>query len=249
MNSTAAITATPSDGYFVKSIIVTTDGAAQTFDYDSAEKYQPGEVTKDDIQITKDTLVQVIFAEKPTVTFGGDTHITVTAKQGNKTLSTGDHVEKYSGDIVFTATPDDGYETDNWNVTGWTNVNGAENDNTTYTRSGSIESNVDVHATSKALPQYDFTLSVDSLGDEGDGGTVSAKITRKGMSAYEQENLEAGTHSFYRDSNITITRCRAQATAYRTGPSTARPRRIPQQARRCTICRMKRRFRFALSSW
>ena len=58
MNSTAAITATPSAGYFVKSIIVTTDGAAQTFDYDSAETYQPGEVTKDDIQITKDTLVQ-----------------------------------------------------------------------------------------------------------------------------------------------------------------------------------------------
>ena len=205
MNSTAAITATPRDGYFVKSIIVTTDGAAQTFDYDSAEKYQPGEVTKDDIQITKDTLVQVIFAEKPTVTFGGDTHITVTAKQGNKTLSTGDHVEKYSGDIVFTATPDDGYETDNWNVTGWTNVNGAENDNTTYTRSGSIESNVDVHATSKALPQYDFTLSVDSLGDEGFGGTVSAEIPRKDMSTYKREDLDAGTHSFYRDSDITIT--------------------------------------------
>lgn len=203
MNSTAAITATPSDGYFVKSIIVTTDGAAQTFDYDSAEKYQPGEVTKGDIQITKDTLVQVIFAERPTVTFGGDTHITVTAKQGNKTLSTGDHVEKYSGDIVFAATPDEGYETDNWTVTGWTNVDG--NDNTTYTKSGSIESNVDVHATSKALPQYDFILSVNSLGDEGDGGTVSAEITRKGMSTYKQENLDAGTHSFYRDSDITIT--------------------------------------------
>ena len=206
MNSTAAITATPSNGYFVKSIIVTTDGAAQTFDYDNAQAYQSGKVAKDDIQITKDTLVQVIFAEKPTVTFGGDTHIHVTAQQDSKMLNTGDHVEKYSGDIVFMATPDEGYETDNWNVTGWTNVNGAENDNTTYTRSGSIESNVDVHATSKALPQYDFTLSVDSLGDEGDGGTVSAEITRKGMSAYEQENLEAGTHySFYRDSDITIT--------------------------------------------
>ena len=203
MNSTAAITATPSDGYFVKSIIVTTDGAAQTFDYDSAEKYQPGEVTKDDIQITKDTLVQVIFAEKPTVTFGGDTHIHVTAQQGSEMLNTGDHVEKYSGDIVFAATPDEGYETDNWTVTGWTNVDG--NDNTTYTQSGSIESNVEVHATSKALPQYDFALSVDSLGDEGDGGTVSAEITRKGMHAYEQENLDAGTHSFYRDSDITIT--------------------------------------------
>ena len=205
MNSTAAITATPNDGYFVQKIMVTADGATQTFDYDNAQAYQSGKVAKDDIQITKDTLVQVIFAEKPTVTFGGGTHITVTAKQGNKTLSTGDHVEKYSGDIVFTATPDDGYETDDWNVTGWTNVNGAENDNTTYTRSGSIESNVDVHATSKALPQYDFILSVDSLGDEGDGGTVSAKITRKGMHTYEQKNLGAGTHSFYRDSDITIT--------------------------------------------
>lgn len=205
MNSTAVITATPSNGYFVKSIIVTTDGAAQTFDYDNAKDYQPGKVTKDDIQITKDTLVQVIFAEKPTVTFGGDTHIHVTAQQDSKMLNTGDHVEKYSGDIVFAATPDEGYETDNWNVTGWTNVNGAENDNTTYTRSGSVESNVDVHATSKALPQYDFTLSVDSLGDEGDGGTVSAEITRKGMSTYKQENLDAGTHSFYRDSDITIT--------------------------------------------
>lgn len=205
MNSTAAITATPNDGYFVQKIMVTADGATQTFDYDNAQAYQSGKVTKDDIQITKNTLVQVIFAEKPTVTFGGDTHIHVTAQQDSKMLNTGEHVEKYSGDIVFTATPDDGYETDNWNVTGWTNVNGAENDNTTYTRSGSIESNVEVHATSKALPQYDFTLSVDSLGDEGDGGTVSAEITRKGMRAYKQENLEAGTHSFYRDSDITIT--------------------------------------------
>ena len=203
MNSTAAITATPSNGYFVKSIIVTTDGAAQTFDYDSARKYQPGEVTKNDIQITKDTLVQVIFAEKPTVTFGGDTHIHVTAQQDSKMLNTGDHVEKYSGDIVFAATPDEGYETDNWTVTGWTNADG--NDNTIYTQSGSIESNVEVHATSKALPQYDFTLSVASLGDEGDGGMVSAEITRKGMSAYEQKNLDADKHSFYRDSDITIT--------------------------------------------
>lgn len=203
MNSTAAITATPNDGYFVQKIMVTADGATQTFDYDNAQAYQSGKVAKDDIQITKDTLVQVIFAEKPTVTFGGDTHIHVTAQQDSKMLNTGDHVEKYSGDIVFAATPDEGYETDDWTVNGWTNVDG--NDNTTYTQSGSIESNVEVHATSKALPQYDFTLSVDSLGDEGDGGMVSAEITRKGMRAYEQEKLEAGTHSFYRDSNITIT--------------------------------------------
>ena len=158
-------------------------------------------------------MVQVIFAEKPTVTFGGDTHITVTAKQGNKTLSTGNHVEKYSGDIVFTATPDEGYETDNWTVTGWTNVDG--NDNTTYTQSGSIKNNVEVHATSKALPQYNFTLSVDSLGDEGDGGTVSAKITRKGMSAYAVTDSKDGTLTVYRDSVVTFTA--EPNTGYKTG--------------------------------
>ncbi len=56
MNSTAAITATPNDGYFVQKIMVTADGATQTFDYDNAQAYQSGKVAKDDIQITKDTL-------------------------------------------------------------------------------------------------------------------------------------------------------------------------------------------------
>ncbi len=75
-----------------------------------------------------------------------------------------------------------------------------------YKLNGPITANQTVVVTAAEIPQYDFTLSVDSLGDEGYGGTVSAEITRKGMRAYEQENLEAGTHhSFYRDSNITIT--------------------------------------------
>ena len=44
MNSTAAITATPNDGYFVQKIMVTADGATQTFDYDNAQAYQSGKV-------------------------------------------------------------------------------------------------------------------------------------------------------------------------------------------------------------
>ena len=203
MNSMVTITATPNDGYFVKSITVTTDGAVKTFDYDNANDYQSGAVTGNDIQITKDTLIQVLFAAKLVVSFDGDGHITVTAQQGSTELANGGYVEKYSGDIVFTAVPAKDWETDDWNVSGWTNVNG--NDNTTYTQTGSIQNNVDVHVTAKEIPKYDFTLSIDSLGDEGYGGTVSAEITRKGMSAYEQDNLDAGTHSFYRDSDITIT--------------------------------------------
>ena len=84
-----------------------------------------------------------------------------------------------------------------------------------------------------------------------DGGTVSAEITRKGMRAYEQENLEAGTHhSFYRDSDITITA--VPNAGYRVqdwtiNGTTAADTAVKQEAEQ--LCRVKRRFRFALSSW
>ncbi len=124
-----------------------------------------------------------------------------------------------------------------------------ENDNTTYTQSGSIESDVEVHATSKALPQYDFTLSVNSLGDEGDGGTVSAEITRKGMSTYKRENLDARTHSFYRDSDITITA--VPNAGYRVQDWTINGQTTADTAVSKTLSNLhdETTVRFALSSW
>ena len=70
--------------------MVTADGATQTFDYDNAQAYQSGKLAKDDIQITNDTLVQVFFAKKPTVTFGGDTYADITAQTSS--LNTGELV-------------------------------------------------------------------------------------------------------------------------------------------------------------
>lgn len=202
LNSKVTISATPKVGYFVQNIVVTVDGKAQTTNYDTAENYQAGAVRLEDIEITKNTSIQVNFAPKPVVNFTGDEHITVTAKQGDNELTSGQCVEKYSDYIVFTATPKKDYETADWSVTGWTQEKPAANDNTTYTKQGEITSDVTVSVTAKAIPPHSLTLSVRELGGGVTGGTISANITRKALSDYNA--TITGTGDFYRDSNIAI---------------------------------------------
>ena len=155
-----------------------------------------------------DTLVQVFIAKKPVVKFTGDENkITVTAKQGDKELTSGDWVEMSSGDIIFTATPEKGWETAGWSVTGWTPENNTANDNTTYTQSGPITDNVNIHVTAKEIKQYKLNLSVQDLGGGTYGGTVSANITRKQLEEYKDSITATTSDSkeFYRDSDIVIT--------------------------------------------
>ena len=207
LNSKVTIRATPTEGYFVKDIVVTVDGKAQTTNYDTADKYQAGAVTLKDIEITKDTSITVNFAKKPVVTFAGDGNIIVTAKQGNNELTSRDWVEKFSDDIVFTATPKKGYETEGWNGLTYSAVDNAANDNTTYTQSGPITGDVNIRVTAKEIKQYNLKLSVQALGDNEYGGTVSANITRKQLSEYN-DPITATTsaeENFYRDSDIVIT--------------------------------------------
>lgn len=156
-----------------------------------------------------DTLVKVFIAKKPVVKFTGDENknITVTAKQGDKKLTSGDWVEMSSGDIIFTATPEKGWETADWNVIGWKQENNNANDNTTYTKSGPITGNVDIQVTAQKIPEYNLKLSVQDLGDNEYGGTVSANITRKQLEKYTDSIPEgtSGNKNFYRDSDIVIT--------------------------------------------
>ena len=154
-----------------------------------------------------DTLVTVTIAKKPVVTFSGEGKITVTAMQGVNQLENKHWVEMSSGNIVFTATPEKGWETADWSVTGWKQENNTANDNTTYTQSGPITGNVNIHVTAKEIPQYKLNLSVQDLGDGTYGGTVSANITRKQLSEYN-DPITATTsaeENFYRDSDIVIT--------------------------------------------
>ena len=200
-DSTITVKAEPAVGYYVKSITV----GGQKFDYDAQSSYKPGAREETIENITADTTVTAAFGKKPIIVFSG-TYADVTAQ--DISLTSGGYVEKYLNQLKLLATPDFGYELTAWTVNGNAIASGIEQkpeEKQLYKLNGPITADQTIVVTATEIPQYNFTLSVDSLGDEGDGGTVSAKITRKGMSAYEQENLEAGTHSFYRDSNITIT--------------------------------------------
>ena len=128
-------------------------------------------------------------------------------------------------------TPGKGYETADWNVSGWTQEKPAANDNTTYTANGEITSDVTVSVTAKAIPQHRLTLSVRELGGGVTGGTVSANITRKALSDYDDTITESG--DFYRDSNIAIVPqpeegYRVQSYAWNVNGTTGSGETIPE---------------------
>ena len=201
-DSAITITAEPEEGCYVKRLTV----GGKTFDYDSQNTYQSGTRTETVTNITADTAVTAVFGKEPVIVFSG-TYADITAQNGS--LNSGSFVFMHTPMLEFLAAPHFGYELTAWTVNGNAITSGIEQkpeEKQLYKLTGPITADQTVVVTAAEIPQYDFTLSVDSLGDEGYGGTVSAEITRKGMLAYERKNLEAGTHhSFYRDSNITIT--------------------------------------------
>ena len=201
-DSAITITAEPEEGCYVKSLTV----GGKTFDYDSQNTYQSGTRTETVKNITADTAVTAVFGKEPVIVFSG-TYADITAQNGS--LNSGSFVFMHTPMLEFLAAPHFGYELTAWTVNGNAITSGIEQkpeEKQLCKLTGPITADQTVVVTAAEIPQYDFTLSVDSLGDEGDGGTVSAEITRKGMRAYEQEKLEAGTHhSFYRDSDIKIT--------------------------------------------
>ena len=201
-DSAITITAEPEEGCYVKSLTV----GGKTFDYDSQNTYQSGTRTETVKNITADTVVTAAFGKEPVIVFSG-IYADITAQNGS--LNSGSFVFMHTPMLEFLAAPHFGYELTAWTVNGNAITSGIEQkpeEKQLCKLTGPITADQTVVVTAAEIPQYDFTLSVDSLGDEGDGGTVSAEITRKGMRAYKQENLEAGTHhSFYRDSDITIT--------------------------------------------
>lgn len=200
-DSAITITAEPEEGCYVKRLTV----GGKTFDYDSQNTYQSGIRTETVKNITADTAVTAVFGKEPVIVFSG-TYADITAQNGS--LNSGSFVFMHTPMLEFLAAPHFGYELTAWTVNGNAITSGIEQkpeEKQLYKLTGPITADQTVVVTAAEIPQYDFTLSVDSLGAEGDGGTVSAEITRKGMRAYKQENCAAGTHRFYRDSDITIT--------------------------------------------
>lgn len=200
-DSAITITAKPEEGCYVKRLTV----GGKTFDYDSQNTYQSGTRTETVKNITADTAVTAVFGKEPVIVFSG-TYADITAQNGS--LNSGSFVFMHTPMLEFLAAPHFGYELTAWTVNGNAITSGIEQkpeEKQLYKLTGPITADQTVVVTATEIPQHSFTLSVNSLGDEGFGGTVSAEITRKGMHTYEQKNLGAGKHSFYRDSNITIT--------------------------------------------
>ena len=201
--SKVTITATPKEGYYVKSIKIVAGNTSTTLmEETSKETYQSGRVTEEISSVTQDTVIDIEYAAKPTVTITSNDNVTITAEQGGETLSD-NWVEKYSGAIKFTAEPTTGYEIDTRNVQGWEKVDSTANDNTVYTQNGPITENVTINVQTKEIPKCKLTLSVKELGGTTNGGTISANITRKALPDYNAE-ITTETGEFYRNSNIAI---------------------------------------------
>ena len=167
------------------------------------------------------TTINVQFVKKPVISFSptattADAYGSVTAN--NSPLSGGTVSYGSKENIVFTATPKVGYEVDTWTVNNKT-VNGtpvANSDNQTYTytpdATTGITSDVTVEVSFKALPKATVEFSVVDKNNETDGGfdgSVTASVTRKGMTTYAEYKTANSTTStqtlnVYRDSVVTL---------------------------------------------
>lgn len=167
------------------------------------------------------TNIKVTFVKKPVVRFsvtpeGETAHGTVTAN--GMEFSGGTVPYGYKNNIVFTAKPEHGYEVDSWTVTGVDNPKGtpvANSDNQTYTYTPGAEGitgDLTVTVSFKALPKATVEFSVVDKNNETDGGidgSVTASVTRKGMTTYAKDKTANSTTStqtlnVYRDSVVTL---------------------------------------------
>ena len=149
------------------------------------------------------------FVKKPVIKITTPTNGTVTANGMELSESTVPYGS--TKDIVFTATPEVGYEVDTWTVTGVTNPKGTpdpNSDNQTYTytpdATTGITSDVTVEVSFKELPNAKVNFSVVDKNDADSGGldgTLKAVVTRYGTAT----TYDSGTIAdVYRDSVVTF---------------------------------------------
>ena len=167
--------------------------------------------------VNKNIIIVATFVKKPVVTFTAGNKGTIEVSNG-PSVSGGTVPYGYKNDIVFTAKPEHGCEVESWTVNG-TAVNGQKvenSDNQTYTYTPNAEtgitSDLTVTVSFKALPKATVEFSVVDKNNETDGGfdgSVTASVTRKGMTTYAEDKTANSTTStqtlnVYRDSVVTL---------------------------------------------
>ena len=166
------------------------------------------------------------FVKKPVIKITTPTDADGTVTANGMQLSESTVPYGSTKDIVFTATPKVGYEVDTWKVkVGDANpitltsdqiTKVANSDNQTYTytpdATTGITSDLTVTVSFKALPKATVEFSVVDKNNETDGGfdgSVTASVTRKGMTTYAEDKTANSTTStqtlnVYRDSVVTL---------------------------------------------
>lgn len=218
------VLAKPTTGYQVKSVEV--NGEEPTNLKDVVGKDDKSFVIN---SVDGPTTINVQFVKKPVISFSpttttADAYGSVTAN--NIPISGGTVPYGSKDNIVFTATPVVGYEVDTWKVkvgdadpttlTSDQITKVANSDDQTYTYTPDpttgITSDVTVEVSFKALPKATVEFSVVDKNNETDGGfdgSVTASVTRKGMTTYAEDKTANSTTStqtltVYRDSVVTL---------------------------------------------
>ena len=201
----AAVTATPSENKFVASKV---EAELQNGQINSLANNENGPKTITNIKIDGNIKFSATFSAKPVVTIDNAANGTVTVTgtvngTANSPVTNGQYVD-FNTTLTVTLTPDKGYE-----VGG---LAGASYTGTTDEKSYTIE-NVQEDQTITpawaAIPTAEVNWSVIDKTpgeDGGTDGTLTASVTRKGMSNYAEvaPESEAGKLTVYRDSVVTF---------------------------------------------
>jgi len=201
--ATIVLEATPKEGYEIDGWLVNGKNVQGKAGENGVQTYQIS-------SLSGNVTVAVVFRQKPQIVFSADTNgnVTVSDKESGYYVEYGDKSE-----ITFTATPDKGYEVEQWTVNGESveAQSVANSDNQTYTyvpdAENGITENINVAVTCKAIPTTVVSYGVvDQNGDVAGGtyGELALCVNRKDMESYAVENDLDGTEDVYRGSKVTF---------------------------------------------
>ena len=203
--STIKVTATPADGYVVADITA------------AGESLLTGNRTNGEKSFTSSAFTET-GAKEVTVTFLAKPVVTITNSPANGTMeikgtkngtsdqaiTTGSYVD-FNTDLTVTLIPNTGYEVGSCkaNEIALSGATAAENpDGKTYSITG-VQTGQTIEAEWASIPTYTLTLLAETIDDGGAHGTISANVTRNGLSDYTQSDV-TNSGTFYRDSDLVI---------------------------------------------
>lgn len=147
------------------------------------------------------TTVKAVVRKKPQVTISNEiTNGTVTVTANGETIKSGTYV--YTGtELNVLLKPDYGYEVADSIKADYT---GANTDDKTYTISNVTKDQTIIAAWSELSTQKVTFSVVETTGDGGTNGTLTASVDRKGMEDYKVDPFASGG-SVYEGSTVTFT--------------------------------------------